>query len=312
MYEGLLALELFFDVLRGLRMTVPKPTLAAYLKARRSLVRPEDVGYPPAATRRVAGLRREEVAELAGISVEYLIQLEQGRVYQISDAVLVNLADALQLDAYGREYLFRLSRVIPLATRTATNLATATDQFLDEWSFTAAYMFDANLDIVAVNPLLHALAGGFAEVGNNLAEMMFLMPAEHRGLGEWATTAKGTVEALRYWGDTDDLRFQRVVGGLLERDADFKRIWFEYGARPITTGSSPSPVEGYGFVDFPWHVIQTPEGHHVVVWGRKKGSLADEIIGRLQARLLSGESEGETNVGVIREATSADRESDSA
>jgi transcriptional regulator with XRE-family HTH domain len=132
--------------------------LAQFLRARRTLVQPADVGLPASGRRRVAGLRREEVAVRAGISTDYYIRLEQGREDNPSDQVLDAIARALQLDDDAVAYMRNLMRHQSAAGRTELlqQLHPAIGALLDGWPLTAAHVFDPSLTVVVANRLATA------------------------------------------------------------------------------------------------------------------------------------------------------------
>src|SRR6202042_1843883 len=127
--------------------------LAAFLRARRELLKPADVGLPDSERRRVEGLRREEVAMLAGISTEYYLRLEQGRDHQPSDQVLDGLARALQLDEDAAGYLRELARPPPRPPRRSVpeRVDPVVQTLIDSWSLTPAFVVNRNMTILASN-----------------------------------------------------------------------------------------------------------------------------------------------------------------
>ncbi len=170
--------------------------LADYLRARRRMVEPVDVGLPPGpGQRRVPGLRREEVAMLAGISGDYYLRLEQGRELHPSTTVLEGLARALRLDATSAAHLRRLARPPLNATAALDNTVSPSLRALIESMPTIpAYLLNRYLDIIYVNRLAGLLSPGF-RVGNNIVKLMFHPAVPRDAL--WATTARRGVAYLR-------------------------------------------------------------------------------------------------------------------
>ncbi|WKK72300.1 helix-turn-helix domain-containing protein [Rathayibacter oskolensis] len=144
--------------------------LADFLRARRSALRPEEVGLTTAGTRRrVPGLRREEVADRAKISRDYYLRVEQGHDITPSDQVLSALAHALDLDEFERAYLFRLARPLPpLRGPGSRTAAPSMESLLEHWPMTPAFAFDRNLDVLATNDLLRRIAPDKGVPGANL------------------------------------------------------------------------------------------------------------------------------------------------
>src|SRR5246127_3155893 len=151
--------------------------LATFLRARRELLKPADVGLPDSERRRVEGLRREEVAMLAGISTEYYLKLEQGRDHQPSDQVLDGLARALQLDEDAATYLRELARPAVRRRRRSVpeRVDPAVQTLIDSWSLTPTFVVNRNLTILASNHLALALSRVFTP-GENILRATFLEP----------------------------------------------------------------------------------------------------------------------------------------
>jgi transcriptional regulator with XRE-family HTH domain len=210
--------------------------LGAFLKARRSQLAPRDVGLPePDSARKVAGLRREEVAQLAAISVDYYTRLEQGRV-QASAAVLDTLARALRLDDDQQTYLYEVAGKIdphPRRRRRPQRMRPAMGRLLDQLTATPAIVLGKRLDVLAWNPAAVALYLDFAQIPpgqRNYLRLLFTDPTI-RGLHrQWQHDARDAVAALRMEAaaDPDDPELARLVGELSVQDADFRTWWAEH------------------------------------------------------------------------------------
>lgn len=149
--------------------------IGRFLRARRELVRPEDVGLPDLGRRRVPGLRREELALLAGVSADYYMRLEQGRDQHPSEQVLEALARVLLLDDDATAHLHELARPAPRRRRAATRperVPPELQRLLDTWSQTPAFALGRRMDVLASNALADVLYRGFTK-GNNLARVFF-------------------------------------------------------------------------------------------------------------------------------------------
>jgi transcriptional regulator with XRE-family HTH domain len=272
-------------------MTAKQVVLAEYLRARRSALKPEDLGFASDPQRRVRGLRREEVAERAGISLDYYVRLEQGQNHRVSEQVLDALARALALDDSGRSYLYRLALPSPFDARTAQphhEVSESTRTLLDQWAGTAAVIFDRNQDLVFVNTLAAALSPGYVVPGNNYVEMMFGTPTENRANERWRDTALDTVAALRFHADHNDPRLRQIVDELMP-DPDFRAMWTAHEARPFSSGVAPNFVEGYGWVELPFQVLNVPGGLFMNVIVCEPDSPAGFAIEMLSARLRAAE-----------------------
>jgi transcriptional regulator with XRE-family HTH domain len=277
--------------------------LAEYLRARRDLVQPEDVGLPREPGRRVAGLRREEVARLAGISPEYYLRLEQGRDHQPSDQVLSALARALLLDDDGRSHLLRLARPA-LRARERSQVARQAPPgpgvlaLLDQWSHTAAYVADRNHDVYAANDLARAMAPGYFEPGVNLLTAVFTSaPREPDDV--WRPTAETLIASLRYHGDPYSRRLQQIVGGLAVTDREFRAMWSRHDARPQVAGASPTFVDPVGWVEFRWQTLEIPgdAGYFLTAFYAEPGSRAELANDLLRDRVQARASESDLAEG---------------
>lgn len=258
---------------------------AQYLRARRAQVKPEDVGFPQDAVRRVAGLKREEVAELAGISLEYYTRLEQGQPYQLSEQVLSGLSRALRLDADAARYFYRLALPEPPTRSTGTpSLSEHVIHLVDGWSDVPVFVEDSNLDIVVANDLSRAIFP-FLAPGSNAALSMFSVPDKVRALDGWLPLARACVAGLRFQADPNDPRLQEIVGELSVRDPLFRELWADHHAEPFTSGEIDVFVDGFGLVRFDWQMLNVPGGLQMVVWAPASGSLAADAIDHVRAKL---------------------------
>lgn len=263
--------------------------LAEYLRARRAQLKPEDVGYPRDPHRRVPGLRREEVADLAGISLEYYTRLEQGRGYNVSEQVLAALAQALKLDAYAVTYFYRLAvpAPAPLIPRTPSSVSDLLVQLVEQWSAIPVYVFDRNQDVLIANDLAKELFPSLRVAGSNSVISAFAVPAEARGMATWAHIARSAVAALRFHGDPADPRLQEIVGGLSVRDADFRTMWADHEAQPYGSGTAPIRIDGFGMGEFPFQILNVSDDCFMIVWVAPPGTFAANAIDFLRAKLAA-------------------------
>ncbi|WP_435155245.1 helix-turn-helix transcriptional regulator [Amycolatopsis sacchari] len=209
--------------------------LGEFLRARRDLVTPAQAGLPEDGERRVPGLRREEVALLAGVSTDYYIRLEQGRERHPSDQVLDAVARALRLDEDAAAHLFRLAMPAP---HTVARAASATvdpelRSLMEHFIHAPATVLGPALDVLAANSLSTALYSGFSR-HDNLARMVFLDPVAVEFYVDWETTARATVASLRAGSGAfpDDPRVPEVVGELTVRSPAFADLWARHEVRP--------------------------------------------------------------------------------
>ncbi|MDQ1539879.1 MAG: hypothetical protein QOH29_605 [Actinomycetota bacterium] len=225
--------------------------IGEYLRARRELVRPQDVGIPDlGGRRRVPGLRREEVAMLAGVSNDYYVRLEQGRDQHPSQQVLDALARALQLDDDATAHLHRLATP---PTRRRRKIARPEKvpagilQLIAAWSETPAYVQGRYMDVLAANPIATALAPYYAK-GENLVRATFLDPRVCDMHGDWEHLTESTVAGLRslVGPDIDDPRLNELVGELSVRSERFRQLWARHDVRPKRSSATriDHPVVG--------------------------------------------------------------------
>jgi transcriptional regulator with XRE-family HTH domain len=216
--------------------------IGEYLRARRELVLPEDVDLRDAGShRRVPGLRREEVAMLAGVSADYYIRLEQGRDQHPSAQVLDALARALQLDDDATAHLHRLAAPPSRRRRRSPRPEKAPASILRliaSWSQTPAHVHGRYMDVLAANPLAIAVAPYHAP-GHNLVRAAFLDPRVRDMYGDWEYVTESTVAGLRalVGPEVDDPRLNELVGELSVRSERFRQLWARHDARPKRSGT---------------------------------------------------------------------------
>ncbi|WP_084481218.1 helix-turn-helix transcriptional regulator [Nocardia grenadensis] len=179
--------------------------LGAFLWARRELVRPEDFGLPDGGQRRVAGLRREEIALLAGVSADYYIRLELGRDKHPSEQVISALARVFALDDEGTAHLRELARPAPARpkrSRRPERVASGLLRLMDLWERTPALVLGRSLDVLAANPLAVAV-NACSVPGIDQVRMVFLDPRARDVYPEWGSIAADTVASLRATAGAD-------------------------------------------------------------------------------------------------------------
>ncbi|MEV6172597.1 helix-turn-helix transcriptional regulator [Streptomyces sp. NPDC051954] len=212
--------------------------LGEFLRARREALKPQDVGLPEHGRRRVPGLRREEVAMLAGVSADYYMRLEQGRESSPSPQVIGAVADALHLDDEATDHLRRLTRA-PQERRTLPaghdQVAPQLLQLLDSWPDTPAFVVGPALDILACNALASALHSGFQRF-DNLARMVFVDPEGRDFYQDWDNAAQSCVAEIRaaYGYDPKSPRIIDVVETLSGKSPEFAELWARHHVKGKT------------------------------------------------------------------------------
>ena len=209
--------------------------LGGYLKARRQLVRPEEVGILAGSTggrRRVAGLRREEVAMLAGVSADYYLRLEQGRDRNPSEQVVRALARVLQLDDDATDYLLALSRPSVKAPRVRREVVPVGIRQLLTVLGLPAFVEGRYFDVLAANALATTLSPRLV-VGQNRLRSVFLDPEEQALHPDWERAMAGMVASFRgsVGTNTSDPHFVQLVGELAVRSDAFRRLWARQDVR---------------------------------------------------------------------------------
>ena len=222
-----------------------KQEVRDFLVSRRERITPDRVGLPIwGDKRRVKGLRREEVAMLAGVSVEYYIRMERGNLSGVSDSVLDALSNALNLDEAERSHLYDLARnagPARRASRTASpRVRPQVHWLLDAMTGTAAYVRNVRTDLLAANPLARALyAPVFAMPGRpNIARFVFLDPAAPEFFVEWDRVAAEAAALLRTLAGQNpyDQGLTELVGELSTRSDTFRTLWAAHNVRQHRTG----------------------------------------------------------------------------
>ena len=198
--------------------------LGEYLRARRARVTPAEVGLVPGPRRRLAGLRRDELAMLAGISSEYLQRLEQGRDRHPSTEVLNSIARALRMDAKATAYLHQLASPTS-RPHPAAHVSTAIAELIDQFPMPAVVV-SRYQDVLAANPIARALSPGY-DVGQNLSRWRFLDPVAKQVHPDWDDATAVAVRGLRALSadDPDDPRLRALVSELSSASERFKQLW---------------------------------------------------------------------------------------
>ncbi|MFJ4947058.1 helix-turn-helix domain-containing protein [Streptomyces sp. NPDC088760] len=264
--------------------------LGQCLKAHRGALSPRTVGLPDSGgRRRVSGLRRDEVALLAGISTDYYTRLEQGRI-QPSAPVLATLARVLHLNDDERDRLFQLA-----GRQTARPRREAVQQvqpqlrrLLDDLTTTPGVVIGRRMDILAWNPPAVALLTDFAKVPRNkrnCVRILFTDPRMRTLCADWRTVARDVVAQLRTLAarDPDDPRLSGLVGELSVLDEDFAQWWAgrRMPARSTGTKRFRHPVVGDLVLDRETLTCRTDPDQTLVVWTAEPGSASYDGLRRL-------------------------------
>jgi transcriptional regulator with XRE-family HTH domain len=253
--------------------------LGSYLRARRALVTPAQAGLPGGGNRRVPGLRREEVAMLAGISADYYLRLERGRDKNPSAQVLASLARVLHLDELEQEYLLGLAAQRPRTRRrrTAERVPARLHQLLASVQV-PAFVEGRAFDVLASNRLAIALSPRL-QPGYNRLRSLLLDPEEQAFQQDWTRSAEGIIAAFRQsvGDDIDDPRFVELVGELSLASERFRSLWARHDVRGLDGGTTTvnHPVVGRLHL----HRDKLPvDGLLLVLYYADQGSESDEKL----------------------------------
>lgn len=264
--------------------------LGEFLRARREALKPQDVGLPEHGRRRVPGLRREEVAMLAGVSSDYYMRLEQGRESSPSPQVVDAVAAALRLDDEATDHLRRLAR----APRERRSLPAGHDrispqllQLLDSWPDTPSFVLGPALDVLAHNALATALHSGF-ERFDNLARMVFLDPAGRDFYRDWEKAAHACVAEIRaaYGYDPDSRRIAEVVDTLCAKSPEFAELWARHDVRGKTRQAKglKHPQVGDLEIQFAAFTVNEAPYQQLVVYQAEPASTTAAAFAELRSR----------------------------
>ncbi|WP_210583166.1 helix-turn-helix transcriptional regulator [Streptomyces sp. GESEQ-35] len=260
--------------------------LGDFLRARRAAVAPEEVGLPRG-HRRVAGLRREEVAALAGASADYYTRLEQGRERHPSTQMLDALAAALNLDHDEHAHLCRLAGNPAPAAGGAGGRAVhpSLHQLLGQFPSTPAFVIDETQQILAANTLGTALHSGFIS-SDNFARMIFLDPEGRRFFLDWQRIAAANAGSLRQaWGRPAARgRLEPLIAELCAGSEDFDRLWRGHTVASKTREAKRLTHPHVGELTLTYHsfAVADVDGGHLVVCQAEPGSASEKGL-----RLLS-------------------------
>jgi len=265
-----------------------------FLTTRRARVTPQQVGLPVFDTgrRRVPGLRREEVAMLAGISAEYYVRLERGDAAGISEGVVDGIVHALRLDEAERSHLSDLLRAAS-STRvrrrpSVQRIRPTVQRIMDSMVGVPAFVLNGRRDLLAANELGRALYSPiYDELTDppNTARFTFLNPHALEFFPEWDTVANDTVAGLRTEAGRDpyDRGLTDLIGELSTRSQEFRMRWANHNVRSHITGHKRLHHPTVGDLDLPFEFLPLPgdPGQSLLTYTAEPGSATQEAINLL-------------------------------
>jgi transcriptional regulator with XRE-family HTH domain len=256
--------------------------LGDFLRSRRARLSPEDLGLPRyGGLRRVPGLRREELAQLAGVSVDHYVRLEQGRTLHFSEAVLDAVARALRLDAVEREHLYRLARPTPAGdvTPSPQRVRPGLQRLLDSAGDVPAYVVGRGTDVLAWNALAAALVTDFGALPpreRNMARLVFLDDGTRSLYADWRAKAHDVAAYLRLDAarHPDDPHLAALLRELDSLSPEFREVWAEHRLRDKTHGGYLYHHPVVGPLDLAFETFRLPDdpGQALVVHTAEAGS----------------------------------------
>ncbi|MEV0380571.1 helix-turn-helix transcriptional regulator [Nonomuraea sp. NPDC050643] len=276
--------------------------LGEFLRSRRALLRPEETGLPVyGGRRRVPGLRREELAQLAGVSAGYYTRLEQGQSPNASDAVLDAVARVLRLDEAERAHLYTLARPKPQARGRVARperVRPGVRLMIESFGDVPALVMGRFTDVLAWNPMAHALLAGHLDFDAparpagrpNIARMLFRDPHTRALYADWPGKARSTVADLRLiagrYPDAPELG--RLVGELSVASTEFAKLWSAHAVADCETDARTlrHPVVGTLSVMAEFMGLPKDDGQRVAVFNAEPGSSSEAAL-RLLATLTA-------------------------
>ncbi|MDN5617323.1 MAG: helix-turn-helix transcriptional regulator [Kocuria sp.] len=277
--------------------------VAEFLRTRRDRITPDQAGIIGGGRRRVPGLRREEVALLTGVSVEYYARMERGDLAGVSLEVLDALARALQLDEAETDHLADLAQAAaPTPPRhrrskpTPQTVEPTLQRFLDAVTGAPMWVRDRRLDFVAANPLGRALyAPMLDDPANrgNTARFTFLNPASHVFFPDWEANAEGMVATLRtYAGQSPhDKKLTDLIGELVTRSDTFRYLWAKHDVRHHRAGLKRIHHPVVGDLELSYEAMELPTNPEwfMFAFTAEPGSASEERLKLLGSVAISSD-----------------------
>ena len=292
-----------------LRWMSTRKEMAEFLQTRRARLQPEDVGIRPhPGPRRVPGLRREELAQLAGVSVDYYVRLEQGRSGNVSASVLEAVARALRLDDVERAHLFDLAKPKRTVRRSPRpqRVRPELNRLLDSLDHLPAFILGRRMDVLACNRLARALICDFDAVPReerNMARYMFLDEEARERYVDWESCARDTVGILRMDAGRHacDPQLNALVGELSVRSEEFSRWWAEHDVRERTHGTKRyrHPLVGDVTVEYETLRLADDSDQSLVIYTAEPGSPSETAL-QLLAGIAGGDRAGPVEAAAER------------
>lgn len=259
--------------------------LAGFLRDRRGRLKPATVGLPNGFRRRTPGLRREEVAQLAGVGLTWYTWLEQGRDIHVSPDVLCRVARVLQLEPIERMHLFRLAGHEAELSTTDEAVRPSLRRVLDGWEPYPALVMGRRWDVLAWNRSYLRVMGDYTELPEgrrNVLWSMFMRPSRRALLREWAREAELMVASFRAEAAPylDEPEFQELIADLLEQSPEFAVLWARQDVRGRPEGWKllGHPELGALDLEYTTYRVNDEPGLKLVLYAPEAGSATDQLL----------------------------------
>lgn len=278
--------------------------LGEFLRSRRARVTPESAGVVSYGTRRVPGLRREELAQLAGVSATYYTRLEQGQSRHASESVIDAIARALSLDEDERTHLHDLARPVRATRRRAPRpdrVRPGIARLVEAMGEVPAVVLGRRTEALAWNPLGHALLAGHYAIDApsrpadrpNLTRMLFLDPHTRDLYARWDDEAARAVASLRLIAGRrrDDRLLADLVGELMLKSDVFASLWAHHPVLNCTSGTKSFHHPEVGDFELDFEVVHLPDdsGHRIMTYTAVPGTASDAALRLLATRDAASE-----------------------
>jgi transcriptional regulator with XRE-family HTH domain len=291
----------------------PREELRDFLMSRRARITPEHAGVTAIGARRVAGLRREEVAMLAGVSPDYYTRLEKGKVANPSDSVLEAISRVLELDEAEHTHLLDLVRAGARRGPTAVRRRPggpaprpSLQWMVDAMTDAGAFVAGPFLDVVAMNHLARAIYApmleGAREERPNFARFAFLDPASRDLYPDWEGAARVAVAQLRLAAGRHprSRALSALVGDLATRSAEFRTMWAAHEVRLHFAGTKHFDHPAVGPLELSYHSVELPSdpGHALTIYNAVPGSPSADALRLLSAWAATREADRPSDAGI--------------
>lgn len=269
--------------------------LGEFLRAQRARVTPQEAGLPEVSGRRVAGLRREEVAVLSGVSADYYARLEQGRERTPSAQVVDAICQALRLTTDGRAHAFRLARLSPTSARAGEEVSSELLQTMEAFPQAIAYVTNPALRVLVANPAARAFMAPLLRREDSVMAAIFLDPAAQEFYVNWAEVSKATVSALRLAeGFVPPHPEVTMLVERLYRDSPaFRELWDDQTVEGLTATRTTIRHPDVGLMQLTHQVfdVRSAPGQQLTVATAAPGSASADALAMLGSLNASPDTE---------------------